>query len=230
MARFRSWLDEERQKIAALPGREKAAYIWQYYKIWIAGIAAIVFLASYLAVRIHNNIPGCYLYVVFANTREEAANGSGIWRDFASYAQYDLTEKRLEFDDACYFDYLKNQARGNRYYDAFIALTDAGVLDVVAMESASLSALGQSGRLLSLDAPLCRDLREKYADRLVYYTPEEGESIPVGIDVSDSLLVTRYHLYAQSCALGLGTETQNIDNVETFLCFILEEMPDAGVD
>jgi hypothetical protein len=42
----------------------------------------------------------------------------------------------------------------------------------------------------------------------------------VGIDISDSILMTRYHLYADGCALGIGAQSSNIDAVEKFLEYI----------
>ena len=44
----------------------------------------------------------------------------------------------------------------------------------------------------------------------------------MGIDVSDSLLVTKYKVYSGDCALGIGAHSENIKEVEDFLRFILE--------
>ncbi len=223
MAGLRKWFREEQEKLSGMTRARKLTYIWDYYKLWIIGILAGAALVTGLAWRISHNIPDCWLYVVFANTRAEAGNGSALWNEFTEAEGYDLTEKRVEFDDSAYFDYTKNQARGNRYYEVFVALADAGVIDAVTMEPDSLAALGRSGRLLDLHAPICDDIRERWQDRLIWYQPEEGEAIPVGIDVSDSLLITRYHLYEDGCGLGIGVESRNLDNVERFLSFILEE-------
>ena len=62
----------------------------------------------------------------------------------------------------------------------------------------------------------------------MYYEPKEPtEEIPgpvaVGIDVSDSILITKYHVYQDSCALGIGAASKNLQEVEDFLDFILGE-------
>lgn len=49
------------------------------------------------------------------------------------------------------------------------------------------------------------------------------EKIPVGIDLSDSILVSKYHLYADSCALGIGAQSENLEEVEYFIGFVLGE-------
>ena len=49
------------------------------------------------------------------------------------------------------------------------------------------------------------------------------EPVPVGIDLSDSSLVTKYHIYEDDCVLGISAYTQRLDAVEQFLAFVLEE-------
>ena len=88
-----------------------------------------------------------------------------------------------------------------------------------------LAPLGESGRLLDLNLERCSQLREKYADRLIWYEPpeymEETDPVPVGIDISDSLLVTKYGIYPESAALGIASESTRLDAAAVFLEFIL---------
>ena len=219
---------EEKEKLKRLPFKEKIRYIWTYFWIPIVAILFILIFGTFLIVRISTNIPDNWLMVTFANTTAQAGTGSQLWEDFTDYAGYDLKEKKVEFNAESYFDYLKDQAKGNAYYNAFVTLSDVGELDAITMESASLAALGQSGRLFDLNDEKCADLKAKYADRFVYYTPtdengKELDPIPVGIDISDSLLVTKYHLYVDSCALGVGAHSENIKEVGDFLSFVLGE-------
>lgn len=220
--KFGNWLHDEREKLRELTGKEKIQYIWSYYYIWIIGITAFLAISIFLTVRITTSVKEEWLYAMFANTMADAGNGSEMWKDFTEYSGLDLKEKRVEFNAEAYFDYLKNQAKGNDYYNAFVALTDAGILDIITMEAPSLAALAESGRLTDLSLERCRTLRERYADRLVYFHGVEGD-IPVGIDISDSKLVTRYGLYKDSCALGIGAQSQRMDIIALFLQFILEE-------
>ena len=217
---------EEWAKIKALPFKEKIQYIWMYFKIPIIVAFFVIGFGTFLIVRIATNIPDNWLTVTFANTTARAGTGSEIWKDFTEYAGYDLKQKKVEFNAESYFDYLQNQARGNAYYNAFVSLADAGEIDAITMSKDSLAALGQSGRLFDLNDEACASLKKKYADRFIYYTPVDDEEhtapIPVGIDVSDSLLVTKYKVYSGDCALGVGAHSENIKEIEDFLRFILE--------
>ena len=220
--RFGTWLREEREKMRELTAKEKVQYIWSYYYLWIIGITAFLAISIFLTVRITSSVKEEWLYCMFANTMAKAGNGSEMWNDFTEYSGLDLSEKRVEFNAEAYFDYLKNQAKGNDYYNAFVALTDGGILDVITMETPSLEALAESGRLTDLRLERCKELCERYADRLVYFHGVEGD-IPVGFDVSDSLLVTKYGLYKDNCALGIGAQSERQDTIALFMRFILEE-------
>lgn len=215
---------EEIAKIKQLPFKEKLRYIWMYFKIPIIAILFAIGFGTFLIIRIATNIPGNWLTVTFTNTMAKAGTGSDIWKDFTAYAGYDLSQKKVEFNAESYFDYTQNQAQGNAYYNAFVSLADAGEIDAITMSKESLAALGQSGRLFDLNDKACAALKAKYADRFIYYTPSGEDApqtpVPVGIDVSDSLLVTKYHVYPDDCALGVGAHSENIKEIEDFLRFI----------
>ena len=223
MERLKLWYAEEREKLKALSGREKLEYVWNYYKLWIIGVLSFVAITGFVIYRAATNIDGFWVYGTFANTMADAGTGSPLWEDFTAYAGLDLTQKKVEFNDQSYFDYLKNQAKGNTYYNAFVSLTDAGVMDFIVMEPDSLAALAQSGRLTDLRLERCQALLERYADRLIYFESQEAGPIPVGIELSDSLLVTKYRIYPTGCALGLCAHSENLETVALFLQFVLEE-------
>lgn len=221
-------LAEEKKKIKEMSFKEAVEYIWMYFKIPIIAFVAVIGIGTFLIVRLATNIPDYWLYLTFANTAADAGTGSSLWTDFTEHTGYDLTEKKVEFNAVSYFDYLKNQAKGNAYYNAFVTLADVGDLDAITMEKDSLAALGQSGRLFDLNDEKCAALKEKYESRFVYYEPPEDDKehsgpIPVGIDISDSALVTKYHLYADSCAIGIGAHSDNLKEVEDFISFVLGE-------
>ena len=218
----KSQLSEDLKALRAMTWRQRLRFVAAYYGLWIAGVLCGGALIVYLAVHIAAGAPEYHLYAVFTNTRADAGSGSALWKDFTEYAGYDLNDKRVEFDAVSYFDYTRNQAKGNAYYNAFVTLSDTGTLDVITMEPEQLAALGQSGRLLDWNVEACAALRERYADRLIYSRPPEGEPIPVGIDLSDSLQVTRYHLYSEGCALGLSAQSTRLDSAADFIRFVLE--------
>lgn len=224
---FREWLDEERGKLSRMTFSAGIRYIWQYYWIFIVGFIGLIWLIVYAVTHFLSGTPEYRIYAVFANSTAVSRSFSQMQEDFSVFGGFDPDEKRIEFSGNMYFDYNRNQARGNEYYESFVALTDSGTLDLITMFPEQLAPLGQSGRLLDWDLERCAELREKYADRLIWYQPPEGEEdtepVPVGIDISDSLLVSKYGIYPERAALGIGAGTTRLDAIEKFLEFIFDE-------
>ena len=232
MSGLKGWIASEKEKISGLTFTKKAEYIWEYYKLWIIGIVSFLAIGIFFIVRITTNVPDDWFYLTIANTRAEVGTDSRLWQEYVDFTGYDLKEKKVEFNDESYFDYTVNHARGNSYYEVFVAVTDAGILDAVTMEPEALTSLGESGRLMDLNREECSSIREKYGDRFLYAQPIDEtystETVPVGINISDSILMTKYNVYTDGCALGIGAYSSNIDAVEQFLDFIFREVePDA---
>lgn len=225
--RLRAWAAEEKIKISHIPGvKKKTAYIWEYYKIWIICIVFFVWFAGFAIRQYTTSMNEYWCYMMFTNTYAEAGNGSKLWKDYTEYAGFDLKEKAVEFNAQSYFDYNK-RVTGNTYFETFVAYADGGVLDGITAGRDSLAGLGKTGRLLDLNSEACKTIREKYGDRFIYAVPYDKEysteEVPIGIDISDSRLVTEYGLYAEPCALGIAAKSENVESVELFLDFIFEK-------
>ncbi len=224
--RLKQWAVKEKRKILGIPGTgKKLSYIWEYYKLWIIGIVAAVWFVIFAVHQYTTTLRDYWCYLVFNNTYADAGDHSELWEDYVSYAGFDMTEKAVVFNAQSYFDYQKG-VTGNSYFEAFVAYADSGTLDGITMGTQSLAALGETGRLLDLDSEACVSIKEKYGDRFIYCDPlDENYSegpVAVGIDISDSRLVTRYHVYEGDCALGIGAASGNIESMELFLDFIFE--------
>ena len=222
--KWRAGFKSEREKLQGKTAKQKLGYIWDYYSLWIIGIVCLICFGSFVIHEARTALKDHWFYITITNTREDVGTNSDLWRGYVDYTGYDVTEKMVEFNDEIYFDYSNHRAAGNKYYEVFVATVDSGVLDAVTMEPDELSALGESGRLMDLQDERCASIYAKYKDRLIYSIPYDTEystdPVPVGIDISDSILMTRYHLYADGCALGIGAQSSNIDAVEKFLEYI----------
>lgn len=223
----KEFFKSEKEKIRNIPGiKKKLEYIWEYYSILIISIVAITVFITFVVHRLSTVLTENWLYITFTNTYAEIGNGSELWDGYVEYSGYDTKKKNVEFNCQSYFDYEKS-VTGNSYFEAFVAYTDGGTLDAVTMEEGSLISLGESGRLIDLDSEACSAIKEKYGDRFIYCEAYDkdysDEPVAVGIDISDSILMTKYKIYKDSCALGIGAKSGHIDAVEKFLDYIFEE-------
>ena len=215
---------KEKQKVVSLPKEERLAYIWDYYKLWIIGIVAALFLLIYVPYRAFFAVTDYWLYATFAGTTAPAGNGSPMWEDFVEYSGYNTREKQVYFNGASFFDPSKEGGTLGSYFQSFVAATEAGDLDLVTLEEPGLVALGESGRLLDLTG---EEAFAPYADRFVTCIPYDEEysrdPVPIGIDLSDSRLMREYGLYEDSCVLGVSAYTSRKEAVADFIAWALLE-------
>ena len=228
MERLKHWYQSERRKLRTLSRRAKVEYVWQYYKLWIIGISFLLFLTVYITVHRLTVPADNWFYITFANTYAEVGNGSELWRGFVDASGYDVREKNVYFNNSCYFD--PSDTGYNAYYTYFVAYVEAGTLDAIAMERDDLALLGTRGRLLDLSGT---EFATRYADRLVYAVPANPdygtEPLPIGVDLSDTRLVTDFHIYESSCALGLSANCPHPDAVARFLDYVLSDGAEVNV-
>lgn len=219
------WLKREREKLQPLSPRQKLAYIWEYYKLWIIGCVALVLFAWYMVGNyIHANREP-HVYIMYVNTFADIGQDSDFWQGYVDFAGVDTAQEDVTFDVENYFDMSKSNINGNHYYEKAVVLMDSGTMDAIVMEPENLALLGEHGRLIDLNDGRTKALVEQYSDRLitVSHTDEDGieREIPVGIDISDSALV-KQGAY-ESCAIGICADAQHIEAIETFLAYILQK-------
>ena len=217
------WYRDERKKLRGYSLRDKLKYIWQYYRLWIIGIAFVAGFAFY-ALWTYFTVPGdIHFYGIFSNTYAQLGKGSAFYDGFVKAAGYDLSTGVVEIDCA---NYCKPSGRviGNDYYEKLISMIDGGVDDVWIAQAEDVIAIGEAGRLLDLNSELAAPLREKYADRFVYCTPLDesysDQPVPVGIDLSGTALVGEYRAYSEGAVLGVSAHTRRFDQVPVFLEYL----------
>lgn len=223
--RFRQWWTGETEKLRELPPGKRLAYIWSYYKLWISGVLIVAFVLiwgihQYVTTNSEN-----WFFACFANTRTDIGNGSEFWEGYANYARYDLSEKDLVFNAQLYFD-PAGHAAGNQYYQLLIAYMDSGTLDVLVMGKEQLQTIGATGRLIDLADERLSAIHERYKDRLIYCEPADEEYekdlVPVGIDLSGTILCGEGHAYPDGAALGINALAPHLEDVEIFLTYLFE--------
>ena len=224
MGFWKQWFGRERGKISEMSLRDFGWYVWTYYRIWIAGIVAVLGVAIFLVVRFVT-VPGeNYFFACFPNTYADLGKGSAFYEDFANYAGYDLKEKGLEFNASIYCK--PSNGSGSTYYRSLISFLDSGALDVLVMEEEDIASIGEVGRLLDLEDERMGDFAERWSDRLVYVEPTvqyAKDRVPVGIDIAGSILVDKYNAYPDGAVLGVSAQAGHLDQVEVFLNYIFSE-------
>lgn len=229
---LRNTIEEVKRNTQGMSLKERISYIFTYYWLPIGGTVFAVFFLIYFFSHVLFGIKENWIYVTYVNVLESDAGVSRLKDDFTAYAGYDIREKNVVFNANSYFDATTPRGTNNNYFQAFVAMVEAGDLDAVIGTAENIEAVGASGRLKNLESEEMRELFEQYSDRFVTATPIDEEyskeEVPVGIDISDSLIVTDYGIYTGNCVLGVGAYSENVSEVLKFLDFILGEENRTG--
>ncbi len=214
---------EQNAKLKGAPLREKLAYFKDYYlKMTLAVIAIIAFVVSIGYTMITAPDETAFSAFFFNDTGYSA--DSSLQDTFTEYLGVDPREYNVYIDATptyselgTYDDYTSIQR-----CMANIAGED---LDVMLCDQLAYEHFATSEIFLDITTILPKDLMEKFKDKIVYSTLEEtGEEIPSAIIVTDAPVLQQYHYYDDKDAyFCVVSNSQNIDNVITFLRFIYEE-------
>ena len=207
-----------------MPKEKAAGYIWTYYKLPIIVVMTVIFLIIYFVHSFLTRPEDTLLHVTFVNCYEDISEDSDFYKNFLEFA--DLKESgEVYFDSNIFFNLEKESDYANTYFQKTVAYLEAGTTDAVVCQESNLNGLAQGGRVLSLRDERVEKIYEKYKDRIVEYTTKEGETVPVGINISDSPLLKGTKSYQDGCYLCVSAyidEPDRIDNVETFLDYLFQ--------
>lgn len=220
---MRDEIREQNAKLKDASFSEKLAYFKEYYlKTTLVVIAIIIFV--------------CSVGYTMITAPDETAFGAYFFNNTAFGSDESLQDSFIEhlgIDTREYEVYIDTTATysENATYEEYVSIQRCmaniagGTLDVLVCDQASYEHFATSEIFLDITTVLPEDLMEKFKDKIVYSTIEETqETIPSAIIVTDAPKLQQYHYYDNIDAyFSIVANTQNIDNIISFLRFIYEE-------
>lgn len=213
-------LQAEKEKIQEMETKQAVEYIWNYYKIPIVGILVFLFLVVYFIHAFLNRPEDTLLHITFINCYDDVSETSGFYKEFETYAAFQ-EKGTITFDANAFFNLENQKDYSSTYFQKTVAYLEAGTTDALVCQKANLMGIAKGKRVLNLADDSAKEIYQKYQDRLVYYTTEEGEEIPVGVDISDSPLIENMNSYKDGCYLCTSAYTNRVEQVGTFLDYLL---------
>jgi len=217
---------EQNAKLKGAPLKDKLAYYKEYYlKITLVVIACAVFV-GYLIYSIVTAPDDTAFAAYFFNDTGDSSS-TELLDGFVEYIGLD-TKKHEAYIDAT----MNYSAEGTDYYDGYVGLEKSMAviaskeLDLIIGDEEAFDYYARSEVFADITTVLPEDLQEQFADKLYYYTSEEtGETIAVGIDVSDAPMLQKYHYYDDVQAwCGFIVNSDSLDNAVSFIRYLyLEE-------
>ena len=218
---IKSFVSTERSKLKEMTAKEKADYIWEYYKIPIIAAIVILFIIGSIINSVWINPPKKqYLQIVFLNNYVDETYTNSL-RD-------KLEQALMTPDERNTFQVLTTVVlfnTGEPQMDMantqkFAAMTAIGEIDLLVINRDELGSLAEQGFLLPLTNVLPDNLLSKLSDKLMTAADEDGIESDYGISLNNNEVFTEFGLSAEGQCLTIIATTKRLDNTRRAIEFI----------
>ncbi len=200
---------EKIPKLKEMSPKERAIYIWDYYK-WFLIIGIIAIIAVISIARHFLTQKESVLYVVLANADSLSAEGDGkeLFSDFLEREGFDPKKKEIEVNQS--ISYLSGQSMSDIYgMQALTTILGSGTADVCVMNEELFQELASLGAFVPVSFYLSEEEMEEQADQILWVSADPdvetiaegteseapGTLYARGIRISDDNVLTENGLY-----------------------------------
>lgn len=217
-------IKEQKKKFSTLTFTEKIQYIWEYYRLIIAAVIAVVLvIISFVHAYIRNDYDTvCEIAVCDGKITGYDTDDDALTTGFTSYLgvdgkkervhidySYNLEEKFLDMDPQVSKEkiYILSQTNNIDGYMCEYDDTDHFCFDT-------------SCFLYDLNDLFTSEELEQLSDYLVYHTHKDGVERPVAIDISKAPKITETNLTMDRPCYGIVQSASNPENAADFIRFV----------
>ena len=215
---FLSFIHQEKKKIEGMRRADAARYLFDYYKLpAIALLCALLLIVYFTAVLLRPKVEPD-LQVLFVNCYDSVSANSDFAQSFEDHLAQSGTPLQFQFDANVFFNLEKSSDYASAYFQKTIAQLEGGTADAIVCSRENLLGIASGGRVMDLSQAYF----ERYADRLILLTTQEGETVPVGIDLTGCAVFEQLGFYPEGACLGISAYTEKIESVLVFLDFLFQ--------
>ena len=218
---MKNFISAERSKLKEMTAKEKADYIWEYYKIPIIAAIVILFIIGSIINSVWINPPKKqYLQIVFLNNYVDET--------YTNSLQDKLEQALMTPDERNTLQVLTTVVlfnTGEPQMDMantqkFAAMTAIGEIDLLVINRDELGSLVEQGILLPLTNVLPDNLLSKLSDKLMTAADENGMESDYGIKLNKNEVFTEFGFSAEGQCLTIISTTKRLDNTRRAIEFI----------
>lgn len=208
------------KKMKDKPLKEKLSYFVEYYKWPVLAAIIIIGVLTSIIYTVVSSKDSCFYAMIVNSTNIDSEK---LIEGFSTYAQLDtdhydclIEANSSEVPNATGMD-MSTSTR-------FAANISTGELDIVIYDSENFDIKSSHDLFVDLRDILSKEEIQKYEPYFYYMvTTDSNESVPVGIVVSDSNLVSSINAYyGLTPVFGVLKNSQRIDTAVAFLNYIFD--------
>lgn len=211
---------EEREALKNGPLLDRIKNFWFYYKVHtVVAILSVTMIVGFIYSIVTQKEE--VFYAAFLNSYTENDNES-FMKEFSEYIGID-TSKYATYVDTTMAITTDRNTTSYASVQKFMAFNLSDVIDVLIGTEDIISYYAEDMAFHNLEDVLSDEQLEKYADKLFYAEDENGNSIPVGIIIENSVILDKYGYYPdQTIYFGVMSTSDNYEYSAAFLDFLLE--------
>ena len=212
----------EREKLSRMNGRQKADYLWTYYKLHFLGLAALLFFlyaaASILARQsYHTRLCLLVLNNYYGQTRESFLTQT--YHDFRNMTK----KEELLLDE----EYISRSGQEDSEHDFAVKTKIAAMitvedLDVLIMDGENTAAYAAEEVLLDLEETLAETEKQELADRLLYLPARDGRTYAAALRIDETPGAAALGLQEPAVCFSIAANSQRTEEALRFLHYLLE--------
>ena len=213
----------ELEKLKAMTWKDRAWYIWAYYKVHIGLIIAALLILQAAATSLYHSTFHTALYCIIINSQsQEEINLAPIQEDFAQYLN--LGKKDLINAESNFITYGDNASELSYATMAKVsALVFSKDLDIIIGDTATVRHFASLDGYIDLEKDLSPELLSLVQDRLFYAVREDGSEYACAIDISSTSFSSDIHLGQDPPLLGIIINSTRRENADALIRYIFSQ-------
>lgn len=217
-------LKGEIKKLKDLHGKERIAYLWDYYHIPALVTIAIIIIAVSLVQSIRNQPNYCFGGALLNISFADYFSDSSYLDSYLDYAGIDSSKYSLNIKTGLY---LSDDASSNYdTYMALAALVSASDIDFIICDENAIEYLATTGYAGDLESMLSSDTFAKYENLMLTSTIGSDENAvpnrPAAIQITDSHLTKGMNITNENYYIVFVPNAPHPELFSTFLDYLLE--------
>jgi len=221
--KIKNFFASERAKLKGMSFKEKAAYVWEYYKIPIIAVIVVAIIIGSIINSVWIN-PEKKMYLQFAffgGYADDSAAASMCGQLEAALMTPDEQEK-LQISSASFMTDSGDPQMDMAYQEKFASMISVRELDLLVVDDADLDSMVSQGILAPVKDYLPDGLLPKVSGSLIESADENGAKDDYAIKLDGNTFFGNSGLLTDGMCIGVVVNTQNPDRVKGALDYIFK--------
>lgn len=218
--KFKQAVEELKEQLKPMSGKERLAHLWEYYKWVLAVVAAVAILISIVCTSIYNkNIEilfgGAVVNVYMSNEAEEY-----LQEDIEEMLQIGKMQK--VFVDSISIGNMNTDTDASTRALSVVARVAAKEVDYVIMDESALLHYLNTAVVSDLTEALSQEQIAMFEDKIIRAQLEEGGPIvPVALEITDIDFLKACYIGDRKIYIAFPNNTEHAMSPSKFLDYLL---------